>query len=507
MPNPRIITPGEFGRVSTHELLETAAAGYAGLDHRFLHAILDRPEESFPDLLRFALEDREDDRVDLIGDLFQIFRYLDRPEALPFYVEMVRQQPEDVEDELIFLFRRFGAAALEPLLKLHEELAEENAGDVPFLLAGLNVRDPRILNLLLERLEFDVSDAALCLDVYGDPAAIPALRDILEKIPADEASLRHEVESAIDSLRAGPKSAEPDEPIEKFDIWEYYPDTDIPAFDVIPAEERLELLEHPSAELRAQVATSFMPEVISTETRARLLEVARGDSDANVRGRVWEALGGHDNAPEIVNAMLAVVRNPDAPLEERTGAVVGLAQQTDLPEVRRAIEELYGHPATRAKALEAMWRAADKVFAAYPPKHLDDPDMAVRRQAIWGVGYMGLDSEAGRLRALFKDDEFRPDALFCYALAAPMKISRYNAETLMKDIDRMAGGLNDDEMQTVGLAIDQRLVSKGLRPLFGSGDHEFEDEDEPPAAVSTKVGRNDPCPCGSGKKYKKCCGA
>jgi preprotein translocase subunit SecA len=21
-----------------------------------------------------------------------------------------------------------------------------------------------------------------------------------------------------------------------------------------------------------------------------------------------------------------------------------------------------------------------------------------------------------------------------------------------------------------------------------------------------KVGRNDPCPCGSGKKYKECCG-
>ncbi len=25
--------------------------------------------------------------------------------------------------------------------------------------------------------------------------------------------------------------------------------------------------------------------------------------------------------------------------------------------------------------------------------------------------------------------------------------------------------------------------------------------------TSDKVGRNDPCPCGSGKKYKKCCGA
>ena len=34
---------------------------------------------------------------------------------------------------------------------------------------------------------------------------------------------------------------------------------------------------------------------------------------------------------------------------------------------------------------------------------------------------------------------------------------------------------------------------------------------QPPATASVrtgaKVGRNDPCPCGSGKKYKKCCGA
>jgi hypothetical protein len=28
-----------------------------------------------------------------------------------------------------------------------------------------------------------------------------------------------------------------------------------------------------------------------------------------------------------------------------------------------------------------------------------------------------------------------------------------------------------------------------------------------PRAVQKKVGRNEPCPCGSGKKYKKCCGA
>ncbi len=27
-----------------------------------------------------------------------------------------------------------------------------------------------------------------------------------------------------------------------------------------------------------------------------------------------------------------------------------------------------------------------------------------------------------------------------------------------------------------------------------------------PVRREEKIGRNDPCPCGSGKKYKKCCG-
>ena len=32
------------------------------------------------------------------------------------------------------------------------------------------------------------------------------------------------------------------------------------------------------------------------------------------------------------------------------------------------------------------------------------------------------------------------------------------------------------------------------------------DINESPAAINNKVGRNVRCPCGSGKKYKKCCG-
>ena len=31
---------------------------------------------------------------------------------------------------------------------------------------------------------------------------------------------------------------------------------------------------------------------------------------------------------------------------------------------------------------------------------------------------------------------------------------------------------------------------------------QYEEEEPPP---KKKIGRNDPCPCGSGKKFKKCC--
>ena len=33
-----------------------------------------------------------------------------------------------------------------------------------------------------------------------------------------------------------------------------------------------------------------------------------------------------------------------------------------------------------------------------------------------------------------------------------------------------------------------------------------EEKEEQTSVAVKKVGRNDPCPCGSGLKYKKCCG-
>ena len=49
----------------------------------------------------------------------------------------------------------------------------------------------------------------------------------------------------------------------------------------------------------------------------------------------------------------------------------------------------------------------------------------------------------------------------------------------------------------IGIEPDQPEDISDLELALGQGG---------PVSRPPKVGRNDPCPCGSGKKYKKCCG-
>ncbi|NLK50385.1 MAG: preprotein translocase subunit SecA [Candidatus Cloacimonetes bacterium] len=66
-----------------------------------------------------------------------------------------------------------------------------------------------------------------------------------------------------------------------------------------------------------------------------------------------------------------------------------------------------------------------------------------------------------------------------------------------------------DEMDTFQNARQQAEITQNVSvpPQFSSASHPAPPEaKQRPVTVAEKVGRNDPCPCGSGKKYKKCCG-
>ena len=172
---------------SAGELLREAALGRVGVDQRLVQAILDNGAESARETLAFARTSHDQDRIDLDPLLVDLFRHWQTPEALDFLIETIQHNHEDVSDELVQALLPFGERAVDPLLKLYEELGEEQGSDIAFLLAGLRVHDPRVLALLLDRLQFDAADGALCLELYHDPAARPALEAMLAEVPDEDA--------------------------------------------------------------------------------------------------------------------------------------------------------------------------------------------------------------------------------------------------------------------------------------------------------------------------------
>lgn len=94
----------------------------------------------------------------------------------------------------------------------------------------------------------------------------------------------------------------------------------------------------------------------------------------------------------------------------------------------------------------------------------------------------------------------------------------YLLETLI-----ILGTIHGEEKQRLKLYkadLTEQKTARKNSSLFdffnqsAGGNFKFADEDEEYSRNSDgtivrteeKVGRNDPCPCGSGKKYKKCCG-
>lgn len=76
--------------------------------------------------------------------------------------------------------------------------------------------------------------------------------------------------------------------------------------------------------------------------------------------------------------------------------------------------------------------------------------------------------------------------------------------------EAMVDDIRDVTVRTLWSVIPQKNVikRKEVAKVTGEGFENGKGERRKPVTVkaAAKVGRNDPCPCGSGKKYKKCCG-
>ncbi len=98
------------------------------------------------------------------------------------------------------------------------------------------------------------------------------------------------------------------------------------------------------------------------------------------------------------------------------------------------------------------------------------------------------------------DEEFHVAFMALTFFASRQTAENFVAETEEHSLDTLAAAM----VQVFPAAVAS--FARIGRSLHEALAEEYEEEASEPVRAD-KIGRNDPCPCGSGKKYKKCCGA
>ena len=143
----------------------------------------------------------------------------------------------------------------------------------------------------------------------------------------------------------------------------------------------------------------------------------------------------------------------------------------------------------------------------YAPVLEIDPGTDEPLWELWIDGFeraMRLRPDVWEEIALTDDEEASASISMIVALSEIHDGRSELTEEAEDDLDRLAPAMIPEFVRnlnawTKSREMDNRAGSAGG---FRSGVH----GDDPPA-FGRKVGRNEPCPCGSGRKYKRCCGA
>jgi hypothetical protein len=243
-----------------------------------------------------------------------------------------------------------------------------------------------------------------------------------------------------------------------------------------------------------------------------------------------------ENAPALIPLWRAAVRRwedtGDAPDGDALGMIIALLGETAGPEVLAELMDLVdsGDPLIFLHANWAVWRLGQR-FRAEALALFGRADRVTLRCAA--AEHIPLlpetpGSEATTSSLLEGFAEFAKDEEAAFLLAAVMsalerlgrptdaeRAFRQYQKLLRKDDrrwlqDELEAGFVGrlEESEIAGLTIEEicsdRILMEEEEDEEHSHDGEEDEDVTEPVVAPVKPGRNDPCWCGSGKKYKKC---
>ncbi len=133
---------------------------------------------------------------------------------------------------------------------------------------------------------------------------------------------------------------------------------------------------------------------------------------------------------------------------------------------------------------------------------IERPDRpAVRRRQLWEIWVAGFD-KAVKLRPTAWEKLLAADHETAQAMSGLLTLA---------DVDRRDSRFTPEQLDALTAAAPHQIgpwvvTLNEWRLANYAPTQDFQTPRSSFSTPASKVGRNDPCPCGSGKKYKKCCG-
>jgi Preprotein translocase subunit SecA (ATPase, RNA helicase) len=203
---------------------------------------------------------------------------------------------------------------------------------------------------------------------------------------------------------------------------------------------------------------------------------------------------------EVVGQLLDVyAQEKVAPEEWDLEGLLHALYANLMPPQTLTIEDLSG--LNRSELQELILNTALETYEAkeaeISTEYMREIERRVMLQAI-DINWMG------HLEAM---DELKEGiGLRAYAQNDPLVAYKIEAYQMFKE---MRDNINEEVIRVLSkfqLVSEERVVKKPKIRNIATNLNEDGTSAVQQRTVGKKVGRNDPCPCGSGKKYKKCCG-